>query len=255
MATFVLVHGAWTGGWFWWRVGKALQEAGHQVVRPTLTGCGERSHLATPKVDLSTHIEDVTNALRFEDVHRVVLAGHGYGGMVITGAADREPARIHHLVYVDAFAPDNGQSSLALAGDEPAARIRKAAAEKGDGWQVPIPFRLDEFGITAEVDVRWLTHRLTPMPLAALEQPITLEGHIPARTPRTFIHAASSSVPPFAGLAARIQSVATGGPASAASPAAAASAGWRYHEVPTGYFSPVTAPKELAALLLSCAPQ
>lgn len=239
MATFVLVHGAWTGGWFWWRVGKALQEAGHQVIRPTLTGCGERSHLATPQTNLDLHIEDVANALRFEDVHRVVLAGHGYGGMVITGAADREPARIHQLVYVDAFTPQPGQSSLALAGDERAARIRQAAAEKGEGWQVPLPFKLEEFGITAEVDMRWLTHRLTLMPLAALEQPIALEGHIPARTPRTFIHAGKSAVPPFVELAARAKST----------------TGWRYKEVATGYFSPVTAPKELAALLLTSAPQ
>jgi len=244
MATFVLVHGAWTGGWFWWRVGKALQEAGHQVVRPTLTGCGERSHLASPQVNLSLHIDDIANALRFEDVHRVVLVGHGYGGMAITGAADREPARIHHLVYVDAFAPDNGHSSLALAGNEAAARLRTAAAEKGEGWQVPLPFKLDEFGITAEVDMRWLTHRLTPMPLAALEQPIALEGHIPPRTPRTFIHGAHSAVQPFSDIAARLK--------SAARPGAPA---WHYKEVATGYYSPVTAPKELAALLIDCAPQ
>ncbi len=239
MATFVLVHGAWTGGWFWWRVGKTLQEAGHQVVRPTLTGVGERVHLATREVDLNLHIEDVANVLRYEDVHRVVLAGHGYGGMVITGAADREPARIHHLVYVDAFTPGNGQSSLNLAAPELAARIREAAQNRGDGWLVPLPFKLDEFGVTAEVDMRWLTHRLTPMPLKPLEQPIALEGHIPARLPRTFIHATRSSVPPFAELAARAKST----------------PGWQYKEVATGYFSPVTAPKEVASLLLACAPQ
>jgi pimeloyl-ACP methyl ester carboxylesterase len=250
MATFVLVHGAWTGGWFWWRVGKALQEAGHQVIRPTLTGCGERSHLATPQTNLDQHIEDLANVLRYEDVHRVVLAGHGYGGMVITGAADREPSRIHHLVYVDALTPENGQSSLSIAGETTAARLRQAAAEKGDGWQVPLPFRLDEFGVTAEVDMRWLTHRLTPMPLAALEQPIALAGHLPPRTPRTFIHAAHSTVPPFADLAARVKSA-----ARPANPAVSAPLAWRYHELSTGYFSPVTAPKELAALLLACAPQ
>ncbi|MCI0437571.1 MAG: hypothetical protein L0177_00380, partial [Chloroflexi bacterium] len=155
-----------------------------------------------------------------------------------TSWASFEPARIHHLVYVDAFTPESGQTSLALAGDEAAARIRKAAVEKGDGWQVPIPFRLDEFGITAEVDMRWLTHRLTPMPLAALDQPIALAGHLPPRLPRTFIHAAHSNVPPFPDLAARAKSATS----------------WRYHELPTGYFSPVTAPKELAALLLSSAP-
>jgi pimeloyl-ACP methyl ester carboxylesterase len=242
MATFVLVHGAWTGGWFWWRVGKALQEAGHQVVRPTLTGCGERAHLATREVDLKLHIEDVANALRYEDVHRVVLAGHGYGGMVITGAADREPARIGHLVYVDAFTPENGQSSLGIAGADIATRMRQAAAEKGDGWQVPLPFRLDEFGVTAEVDMRWLTHRLTPMPLLPLEQPLALAGHTPPRLPRTFVHATRSAVPPFVELAARAQSATSAPP-------------WRYQELPTGYFSPVTAPKELAALLLACAPK
>lgn len=239
MATFVLVHGAWTGGWFWWRVGKALQEAGHGVVRPTLTGTGERHHLATRDVDLCLHVEDLASVLRYEDVHRVVLAGHGYGGMVITGAADREPARIHHLVYLDAFTPENGQSALGMAGTQIAERMRQAAREKGEGWQVPLPFKLDEFGVTAEVDMRWLTHRLTPMPLKPLDQPLALEGHIPARLPRTFIHATGSAVPPFADLAARAKSL----------------AGWQCKEVATGYFSPVTAPREVASLLLACAPQ
>lgn len=239
MATFVLVHGAWTGGWFWRRVADALRDAGHRVIRPTLTGLGERVHLASPQVDLNLHIEDVANALRYEDIHRVVLAGHGYGGMVITGAAGREPARIHHLVYVDAFTPENGQSSLAIAGAETAARLRAAAAEKGDGWRVPLPFRLEEFGISAEVDMRWLTHRLTPMPLAPLEQPLKLEGALPARTPRTFVHGIKSNVPPFVELAARAKSAGTS---------------WRYNEIAAGYFSPVTAPKELATLLIECAP-
>ena len=237
MATFVLIHGAWTGGWFWWRVANVLRDAGHRVVRPTLTGLGERAHLATKDVDLNLHIADVVNSLRYEDVNRVVLAGHGYGGTVLTGAADREPARIHHLVYVDAFTPENGQSTLGVAGPQLAARMQTAAKEKGEGWLVPMPFDLSEFGITAEVDTRWITHRLTPMPLKALEQQLKLTGGIPARLPRTCIHATRSNVPPFGEVAAR-----------------ARASGWRYKEVDTGYFSPVTDPKAVAQLLIECAP-
>src|SRR3954452_4236427 len=109
-ATFVLVHGAWHGGWCWKRLTPLLRAAGHEVVVPTLTGLGERSHLLTPEVGLDTHIRDITAVLKYEDLHNVVLIGHSYGGMVIAGVAEEVPERIAQLVYLDAFLPDNGKA-------------------------------------------------------------------------------------------------------------------------------------------------
>lgn len=114
--TYVLVHGAWGGGWDWQAVDSALTARGHRVHRVTLTGLGERMHLATPEVGLATHVLDVVNTLRFERLTDVVLVGHSYGGMVITGAADQVPERIRRLVYIDAFLPDSGESVASITG-------------------------------------------------------------------------------------------------------------------------------------------
>ncbi len=116
-ATIVIVHGAWGGGWAFREVEQLLRDSGHQVYRPTLTGQGERYHLASPEIDLETHIADVVNVLEFEELEDVVLVGHSYGGMVVTGVADRVPGRIRHLVYLDAFVPYDGESVADLAGD------------------------------------------------------------------------------------------------------------------------------------------
>ena len=114
--TCVLVHGAWGGGWDWKHVDQLLAADGHKVYRPTLTGQGERTHLASTNIDLDTHIQDIVNVIQWEDLHEVVLVGHSYGGMVITGVADRIPDRIQRLVYVDAFVPTNGESANAIHG-------------------------------------------------------------------------------------------------------------------------------------------
>ncbi|MBW3654944.1 MAG: alpha/beta fold hydrolase [Gemmatimonadetes bacterium] len=112
--TFVVVHGAWGGGWAWKRVDSLLTPRGHTVYRPTLTGLGERVHLGSPEVGLGTHVRDVVNTLVYEDLRGVVLVGHSYGGMVITGVADQVPDRISHLVYLDAYLPEHGESVLGL---------------------------------------------------------------------------------------------------------------------------------------------
>ena len=109
-ATIVLVHGAWHGGWCWKKVVPLLRAYGNDVYAPTLTGLGERSHLLHQQIDLDLHIQDIVAMLDYEDLHDVTLVGHSYGGMVITGVADRERARINKLVYLDAFMPDNGKS-------------------------------------------------------------------------------------------------------------------------------------------------
>src|SRR5262245_38762532 len=114
MVAFVLVHGAWHGGWCWKKVAPLLRQAGHEVYTPTLTGLGERSHLVHPEVRLETHIRDVLQVLEFEDLRDVVLVGWSYGGMMVPGVADRAAERLRHLVYLDADVPGDGQCSLDL---------------------------------------------------------------------------------------------------------------------------------------------
>lgn len=114
--TYVIVHGATAGGWEWKKVGEFLTADGENVYRVTLTGLGERMHLNSPDIDLQTHINDVVNTILFEDLHDIVLVGHSYGGMVITGVMDRLPERIHHVIFLDAAVPDDGQSIWDLFG-------------------------------------------------------------------------------------------------------------------------------------------
>lgn len=131
--TIVFVHGAWAGGWEWKTVGDMMVDRGWRVYRPTMTGLGERMHLAHPDIDLDTHIEDIVNVILFEDLHGITLLGHSYGGMVITGVADRLPGRVSHLIYVDAFLPEDGECVL---GEHPEQSQRMREMEK-DGFLVP----------------------------------------------------------------------------------------------------------------------
>jgi pimeloyl-ACP methyl ester carboxylesterase len=139
MATFVIVHGAWSGGHAWRWVRPLLRSAGHEVFTPALTGLGERSHLASAQVDLETHVRDVVAVLEYEDLREVVLVGHSYGGMVISGVADRVPERLVQLVYLDAEVPMDGQSELDLLPPQERAGYEEAARSKGQGWQIPPP--------------------------------------------------------------------------------------------------------------------
>jgi len=170
MASFVLVHGAWHGGWCWARVARLLRDAGHDVFTPTLTGLGERAHLARPEIDLAHHVQDVLAVLEAEELKSVTLCGHSYGGMVVTGVAARAAARVAHLVYLDAFVPAPGQAMLDLIAPERAAAMREAARTEGEGWRVP-PWKPEHYGVTSARDIEWLARRLTPHPLRTLEQP------------------------------------------------------------------------------------
>jgi pimeloyl-ACP methyl ester carboxylesterase len=123
MATYLLVHGAWSGGYTWRPIRPLLRDAGHEVFTPTLTGLGERMHLSSPAVDLSTHALDVANTMNFEDLDEVVLVGHSYGGMVVTHALQHVAPRVRHLVYLDAFVPGDGESVYSMNGQ----RARHAA--------------------------------------------------------------------------------------------------------------------------------
>ena len=137
MATFVIVHGAFGGGWEWTPVADRLRGSGHDVFTPTLTGMGERSHLG-PRVGLSTQVDDVVSVLEFEDLEDVVLCGASYGGMAVTGAADRVAERIAMVIYIDALVPSDGQAGLDLLPEEFGDLVRGAADDDGHGW-VPVP--------------------------------------------------------------------------------------------------------------------
>jgi pimeloyl-ACP methyl ester carboxylesterase len=199
MATFVLVQGAWVGGWYWKRVRSRLQAQGHEVFTPTLTGLADRSHLLTPDVNLETHIMDVANLIRWEELSDIVLCGHSYGGCVITGVADRLPDRIRSLVYLDAFVLQDGEN---LAQHAPAAvysQLMEGAQNVGDGWKIP-PIPPEAFNVNAG-DVEWIKRQYTMQPIGCFEQRIKLTGGIEQIEDVTFILATgfidSSPFPPF----------------------------------------------------------
>jgi pimeloyl-ACP methyl ester carboxylesterase len=220
MATVVIVHGAFGGGWEWREVARLLQGEGHEVIRTTLTGLGERSHLATATVDLDTHVKDVVQQLEFDDLRDVVLVGHSYGGMVVTGAADRVPERIARIVYVDAFVPRDGESLFDLAGPDVTGFLRGSAV---DGL-VPPP------GGTPSQYPAWYVERSRPHPLACFEQPIRLEGRAEA-IPRSYVRCLQSDVP--------LDRCVT----------RAREAGWAMAEIDTHHDAQVAEPAELARLL------
>jgi len=184
MAVFVLVHGAWHGGWCWQKVAPLLRAAGHDVFTPTLTGLGERVHLAHAGVGLDTHVQDIVKVLEYEDLQQVVLVGHSYGGMVISGVAEELAARLAQLVYLDAFVPADGQSTYDLV-PQLATAGRQQAAATGAGWRVPpLP---GDFGVTAAADLAWLLPKLVDQPLASFEQPVHWRNPAALALPRTYI--------------------------------------------------------------------
>lgn len=235
MATFVLVHGAWHGGWCWRTLAPLLRAAGHNVLTPTLTGLGERAHLAGPAVDLELHVRDVLAVLEVEDLREVVLVGHSYGGIVATVVADRAPERLARLIYLDAPVPRDGQSGLDLITPTQVADFQARVAA-GDGWRFP-PNSPAALGLDDPADAAWAGQRLTPQPLATFSQPVRLTG-AGASVARAYIFCA----PPRPG--SRLAEFA----------AEARAAGWAYAEITAGHDAMISAPAALAAALLALVP-
>jgi pimeloyl-ACP methyl ester carboxylesterase len=178
MATFVLVHGAWHGGWCWQPVAARLEAKGHTVYRPTLTGLGDRAHLLSRDVGLATHIQDIVSMLRFEDLHDAVLVGHSYAGMVITGVAAETPERIARLVYYDAFLPDDGDSALDLLPPHIAEHFVAQAQAEGGGWLMPRR-PLEKLGVRDPEAGAWLSRRFVDHPLATYAEKLRLPSGAP----------------------------------------------------------------------------
>jgi pimeloyl-ACP methyl ester carboxylesterase len=233
MATFVLVHGAWHGGWCWKRVRKALQAGGHDVFTPTLTGVADRSHLAAPGIDLETHIADVVNVIRWEELAEVVLCGHSYGGCVIAGVADRVPERLRAVVYLDAFVLDDGQSLHEAVPAELAEAQAQSARETGDGWRVP-PIGAEVFNVN-EADRAWVDAQCTAQSLATFRQRLTLRHTLPPEKV-THILATGYGGTPFVPFHEK-----------------AKARGWKTRTVECGHDVMLDRPNELVALLLEAA--
>lgn len=236
-ATFVLVHGGRLGGWCWRHVRARLEAAGHRVVTPTLTGVGERAHLASPAVDMETHVDDLVAVLEFDDLEDVVLVAHSYGGVVITGAAERAWARIAQLVYLDAIVPGAGDSAMSVNSPGVGQRLTELAVEHGDGWLVPPPPAELVLGDPAHPLLGWVAARATGQPLATYFQPLVSADRA-STLPRTYIRcAAEGNLFP-----SRFADEARADPA------------WRALDIPCGHNAMLLDPDATAAALLSLVP-
>ena len=234
LPTFVLVHGAWGGAWVWRRVLAPLRAAGHCVHAATLTGDGERSHLRHPLIGLQTHIDDVLGLVRAEELDDIVLVGHSYGGMVITGAADRLLAHneraIRRLVYVDAIVPVPGEGWGDTHSD--ATVQARTAAARANGFALPPPDPVD-FGLTGP-DREWLLRQQVPHPFGPYREPLEFDGARWSRAARTFISCTAPAYPTIDAMRERVRHM----PAM------------QFIEMQTGHCPMVSAPRELVDHLL-----
>lgn len=227
MATFVLVHGSWHGSWCWKRVRRTLQQLGHEVFTPTLTGVGERSHLLSKDVDLKTHTLDVLNLIQWEELDDFVLCGHSYGGMVVSGVADSIPERLRSLVFLDAFIPEPGQRLLDFVPAIPHDQL-------GNGWKVS-PLGAEALGVNA-ADRLWVNRQTTVHPVACFQQPVQLTGGLERVKQTAYIYASgwAGDQSPFYPFYQK-----------------AKSRGWRTSEIDCGHDAMLDRPDALTKLLLS----
>ncbi len=236
--TFVLVHGAWHGGWCWSRVAERLRAAGHAVHTPTLSGLGERRHLISPQINLDTHIEDVVNTIEFEELNEVVLVGHSYGGIVISGAADRLPAgRIRQLVYLDSLLLENGRSIFSSFPKAVVEQRLKTIRETGGGVGAAAALSPTAFGVKDPADIEWVARRMTPHPVGTYLQPLILQAPIGNGLPKTYIDCTVDPITTLEPTKVRVRADNT----------------WKTRTLATGHDAMVTAPGPLTALLLELA--
>lgn len=233
MTIYVLCHGAWSGGWMWGRVAALLRAQGHLVYTPTYTGLGERVHLLTPDVGLDTHIEDIRNVIHFERLDDFVLVGHSYGGKVVTGVADKEWQKIRRLVYVDAFLPEDGQTTEAMTGGDRGRANQEAADKYGDGWKVPRP----DGSISADLakEDRELIKSLSTMqPLKCSTDAISIDGNHLRVPEKAYVLCSRNMGSPFHAFAANLKR----------------QAGWQMFDLPTHHHPMLSMPTETAAAII-----
>ena len=242
MANFVLVHGAWHGGWCWQRVMAALQKGGHRVHAVTLTGLGERAHLLSPAITLETHINDVANLIEAEELSDVVLAVHSYAGMIGTAVADRVGKHLKHLVYVDAVVPKLGESWSSTQSSA-TQQQRMAAAQAAPNFSFPPPDP-EVFGLRG-ADREWAQRRQTPHPGHTYPAPLNFDAQRVAAVPRTFISCSQPALATIEPSRLRVQDPTFWDGA------------WlphsRFVELKTGHDPMISEPAALARILLDCA--
>ena len=228
--TFVLVHGGFHGGWCWSRLSPLLRARGHAVFTPTQTGCGERAHLLSKSITLDTFVDDIAGVLRWEDLHNVVLVGHSFGGIAVTGVADRLPQRIQQLIYLDSLILQNGQCAFDLL--EPAIVLSRlqAAQVNGGVWIEPPPPSF--FGVSEPAQLAFLQGRLTPHPLGTYTSTLKLQHPVGNGLPAVYVHCTQ---PLYGGLTLTRNWV--------------KASGMREVELATGHDAMVSAPQALADLL------
>jgi thioesterase domain-containing protein len=236
MATYVLVHGAWGGAWVWRRLLGPLRAAGHTAHAVTLTGTGDRAHLLHPGIGLADHVRDVVAVVQAEELGPVILVGHSYGGMVVTGAADAllsAGTEVSQLVYVDAVVPHSGECWSSLHDAETVAA--RTAAARAHGHSLPPPGPA-VFGLDA-ADTAWLARRHVPHPFGPYREPLHFDAARLALVPRTFVDCHAPAFPTIAPFRARVR----------------AEPGWDVREISTGHFPMVSTPEALARILLELA--
>ena len=231
--TFVLVHGAWHGGWCWRRVADLLAAKGHKVFTPTLTGLSERSHLLSREINVSTHIADVVNVFKYERLSGAVLCGHSYGGLVVSGVAEQIGSAISSIVFLDAFLPDNGDAMVDITGPAVIEAVRKA--QEAGALGVP-PRKAEAFGVN-EKDRAWVDSLMGLQPLGCFTEKIKLTGARDRIAKKTYIRAKNYDNPGFSKALARVKD----------DPA------WRTYEVPCGHDVMVDMPERLAEILQEAA--
>jgi pimeloyl-ACP methyl ester carboxylesterase len=231
---FVLVHGAWHGGWCWRDVAARLRAAGHQVFTPTMTGLGERAHLLRADTGLSTCIEDIAAVITNEELDEVVLVGHSFAGPVISGVADRLPERLRQLIYLDAIVVGHGQSALSIFSDDIQRERARTIDSEGLRMAIPEPAK---FGISDPLQADWLRRRLTPHPINAYTEPLQLRHPLGNGLRKTYIAVTDPWYPPLAQVREQIRR----------------QPGWEWRELASGHDAMVMAPVALADLLCDCA--
>jgi pimeloyl-ACP methyl ester carboxylesterase len=232
MADFVLVHGAWQGAWVWKRVLPALWDAGHRAFALTLTGVGERAHQRHAGIRLRDHIDDVAGVIEAEELRDFVLVGHSYGGIVVTGVADRFAERIRHLVCLDAVVPKTGESWSSGHPDDVREQRRRTIAETG----VVPPADPALFGLQGD-DAAWVQRRQTPQPGGVYDDPLHFDEARVAALRRSFISCTAPALKTIDAMRRRVRE----------------QPGWQVDEIPTGHTPMISAPHALTALLLAAA--
>jgi pimeloyl-ACP methyl ester carboxylesterase len=234
--TFVLVHGAWHGGWCWRRVIALLRCAGHAVFAPTLTGSGERVHLTRPDLTIEDFATDIVNVMMAEELSDVILVGHSFGGNSVSVVADRTPERLKQLVYIDTLVLENGESGFGKLDPAVVAQRIELAEKTSGGLTMPPPLP-EAFGVTDPGDAAWLRRQLTPLALNCYREPIHLQHPLGNGVSKTYIACSNPVYQPAVPTHEWVKS----------------QPDWRFLELFTGHDAMVTSPSGLTEMLIGCA--